>query len=129
MMFRYTILYVQDVAATLSFFETAFGFERGFLHPSGDYGELITGSTRLAFSATALMRQLGKNPAAPDAAKPTFEIALETDDVPAALQKAIQAGATLIQDARDEPWGQTTAYVADPNGYLIELCTPVKRRV
>jgi catechol 2,3-dioxygenase-like lactoylglutathione lyase family enzyme len=23
------------------------------------------------------------------------------------------------------PWGQTIAYVADPNGFLVELCTPV----
>jgi hypothetical protein len=23
------------------------------------------------------------------------------------------------------PWGQTIAYVADINGFLVELCTPV----
>lgn len=49
MIFRYTILYVEDVAASLAFYERAFAMERGFLHESGDYGELVTGATKLAF--------------------------------------------------------------------------------
>ena len=126
MIFRYTILYVDDVASSLDFFERAFGLKRGFLHESGDYGELTTGETKLAFSSRALMRQLDKNPASPTSDAPTFEIAFETDNVAAALRRARDAGATLIQDARDEPWGQTTSYVADPNGYLIEICTAVQ---
>jgi len=126
MKFRYTILYVDDVPATLDFFERAFGFERGFLHESRDYGEVATGETKLAVSSTALMRQLHKNPKAPESDAPTFEIAFETDDVKTALTKALDAGATLVQDVRDEPWGQTTSSVTDPNGYLIEICSPVQ---
>lgn len=126
MIFRYTILYVDDVSASLDFFERAFGFERGFLHESGDYGELATGNTKLAFSSNELMRQLDKDPASPKPDEPTFEIAFETDDVARALQTAVEAGATLIQDMREEPWGQTTSYVADPNGYLIEICSAVQ---
>lgn len=126
MILRYTILYVDDVPATLNFFERAFGLERGFLHESEDYGELITGETKLAFSSTALMRQLDKNPAAPNVDAPTFEIAFETKDVKASLAKALEAGATLVQDATDAPWGQTTSYVNDPNGYLIEICSAVQ---
>ena len=126
MIFRYAILYVDDVSASLDFFENAFGFDRGFLHETGDYGELTTGETKLAFSSTELMRKLEKNPASPKSDAPTFEIAFETDDFAGALHKAIKAGATLIQDVRDEPWGQTTSYVADPNGYLIEICSAVQ---
>lgn len=126
MIFRYAILYVDDVPATLDFFERAFGFERVFLHESGDYAELKTGETKLAFSSTALMKQLNKNPKAPNKDAPTFEIAFETEDVQKALQKAVEAGAALVQDVREESWGQTTSYVADPNGYLIEICSAVK---
>lgn len=125
MIFRYTIFYVDDVPATLDFYERAFGLQRGFLHESGDYGELTTGETKLAFSSTALMQQLEKNPAAPKVTAPTFEIAFEAENVKAALDRAIDAGATLIQDARDESWGQTTSYVNDPNGYLVEICSAV----
>ncbi len=126
MIFRYTILYVADVAASLDFFERAFGLERLFLHESGDYGELATGQTKLAFSSQALMQQLEKTPAMADPAAPTFEIAFETADVPKALARAVEAGAKLVQDAKDEPWGQVTSYVSDPDGYLIEICSPVQ---
>ncbi|WP_349367650.1 VOC family protein [Salinarimonas sp.] len=125
MKLKYTILYVDDVEATLVFYERAFGLERGMLHPSGDYGELATGATTLSFSSRRLMRELGKAPAAPDAKAPTFEIAFETGDVPAAYARAVAAGARPVQEPREEPWGQTTSYVADADGYLVEICSPV----
>lgn len=34
----YTIFYVDDVAATVSFFEAAFGLDRRFASPENDYG-------------------------------------------------------------------------------------------
>jgi len=126
MIFRYSILYVDDVAAALDFYERALGLERRFLHESGDYGELATGDTRLAFSSKTLMARLGKTPGTADAKNPVFELAFETDDVAAALKRAIDAGAALLQDAREEPWGQTTSYVSDPFGYLVEICSPVQ---
>jgi len=103
----------------MDFFTRAFGFKQRFIHESGDYGELSTGKTKLAFSSTELMKQLNKNPRAPSPANPTFEIAFESDNVAADLSRAIDAGATRVQEARDGPWGQTTSYVTDPNGYLI----------
>lgn len=125
MQLGYTILYVQDVKATLDFYETAFGLATRFLHDSGDYGELDTGATALAFSSHTLMRQLGKNPQPADPHAPSFEIALCTPDVPAALARAVAAGAKPIRPVETMPWGQTIAYVADLNGFLVELCTPM----
>ena len=125
MKFGYTILYVEDVPATLAFYEQAFAIRTRFLHESGGYGELETGATALAFASHAMLRQIGKHPAAPRADAPSFEIALITDDVPAALQRAIAAGAQPVQDATDMPWGQTLGYVRDRNGFLVEICTPM----
>ena len=125
MQLAYTILYVDNVAASLAFYEQAFGLRTRFLHESGDYGELDTGSTTLSFSSRALMTQLGKHPSRADAHAPCFEIAFTTADVPAAVAKAVAAGAELIQPPQDMPWGQTVAYVADRDGCLVELCTPV----
>ncbi|NOZ54999.1 MAG: VOC family protein [Gammaproteobacteria bacterium] len=126
MKFKYTILYVKDVAETLRFFNRAFGFKQAMLHESGDYGELDTGSTTLSFSSLKLMTDMGKTPGRANSSKPTFEIAFETDNVPAALAKALKAGATFVQGVEDMPWGQTTAYISDSNGFLIEICTPVR---
>lgn len=127
MKFKYTILYVKDVTSTLDFFKRAFGFDQQFLHESGDYGELSTGSTTLSFSAFSLMKDLGKSPAQAQAHAPVFEMAFESNDVRSDLARALEAGAVLQQDIREESWGQTTAYVIDPNGFLIEICSPVTR--
>lgn len=125
MQFRYSIFYVSSVPETLAFFEQAFGLTRGFLHESGDYGELATGDTKLAFSSLTLMHSLGKQAQTGNPAQPICEIALETDDVAGALQRALEAGATKVEGVKEMPWGQTIAYVHDNNGILIEICSPV----
>ena len=127
MRFGYTILYVDDVVDTLDFYQRAFGFRQKFLHPAGDYGELDTGDTVLAFSSLELMTSLGKSARRAGLAGATFEIAFIADDVAAALAQALAAGAQLVQDVEQKPWGQTTAYVADSNGFLIEICSPLDR--
>lgn len=125
MQFGYTILYVDDVPKTIAFYEAAFGFARRFVHEAGDYGELDTGSTALAFSSLRLMAELGKKPQRATAEAPSFEIAFTTADVPAAVAQAVAEGARLVQAPQQMPWGQTVAYVADINGALVELCTPM----
>lgn len=127
MKLKYTILYVENVSATLNFYEQSFGLQTKMLHESGDYGELDTGETTLAFSSLKLISDLGKNPIKADPSTPVFEIAFETQDVQKWLSQAIKSGAVLVQTIREEPWGQTTSYVSDPNGFLIEICSPVKQ--
>ena len=126
----YTILYVDDVAAALDFYERAFGLARRFFHDDDGkaYGELETGATRLAFASMTLASELlGNEPVRPDpAGKPlSFEIALTTSDVPALHARALSAGATSVKPPAQKPWGQTVAYVRDAAGYLVELCTPM----
>lgn len=125
MQLGYTILYVDDVRAAVDFYGRAFGLAPRFVHEGGDFGELDTGSTALAFCANSLLRQLGKTPAAPDPERPCSEIAFTTADVPAATERAVAAGATLLQAPEQMPWGQTVAYVRDPFGFWVELCTPM----
>ena len=108
----------------MDFYARAFGLELRFLHDGGDYGEMATGETRLAFSSIALMQSLGKQVASAAPERPSFELAFATDDVPAALERALSAGAALVQGATDMPWGQTISYVCAPEGTLVEICTP-----
>ncbi len=125
MFFRYTILYVRDVAATLDFYARAFGQAQGFLHESGHFGELLTGETKLSFCSIDLMTQLGKTVSTDRAALPAFEIAFETADVEAARARALAAGAEPVQGVEHMEWGQTTAYVRTPDGTMVEICTKV----
>ncbi|MBC7956951.1 MAG: VOC family protein [Cytophagales bacterium] len=125
----YTIVYVNDVAASLGFFERAFGLPRRFLHESGAYGEVETGATALGFAQHATARgNLGLDYVAADASKSPLgmELGLVTDDVAAACKKAVEAGATLLSAPVTKPWGQTVAYVRCPDGTLVELCTELK---
>ena len=126
----YVILYVSDVAASLAFYEKAFGLARRFFHDDNGkaYGELETGATRLAFASVALATEHLNQPvvtAAPDKAPLGVEIALTTADVPALFQGALQAGAIAVSEPATKPWGQTVAYVRDNSGFLVELCTPM----
>jgi len=124
----YTIVYVNDVAASLGFFERAFGLKRRFLHESGGYGEVETGNTTLGFAQHATARgNLGHDYVAADASTPPLgmELGLVTEDVPAACRQAVETGATLLTPPNTKPWGQTVAYVRCPDGTLVELCTEI----
>lgn len=128
--FGYTIAYVDDVDATLRFFTDAFAIERRFLTPEGDYGELATGSTTLAFVSTDLAASNldvagGFTALSSDRPPPAVTITLLADDVAAAVDAALTAGARRYVDPVAKPWGQVVAYVLDPNGLLIELATPI----
>ena len=124
----YTIIYVPSVADSLHFFAHAFGLERKFLHESGDYGELKTGETTLAFASHALgsMNFPQGHVHASESQLPLgMEIVLVTDDVELAHTSAIKQGAKELAAPVAKPWGQIVSYVRAPDGTLIELCTPV----
>jgi lactoylglutathione lyase len=126
----YVILYVKDVSATLAFYEKAFGLARRFFHDDNGkaYGELETGSARLAFASIELAKEHLKQEvvtASPGKPPLGFEIALLTANVPELFAQAVKAGATSVSEPSVKPWGQTVAYVRDANGFLVELCTPM----
>jgi lactoylglutathione lyase len=124
----YTIIYVPNVAESLSFFENAFGLPCRFLHESGDYGELETGETTLAFASL----ELGKInfstgfAAASESSQPLgFEVALVTLNVEEAHIKALSSGATELKSPESKPWGQVVSYVRCPDGIVVEICSPI----
>lgn len=128
MKFGYTIIYVPNVAESLSFFESAFGLTRRFLHESGDYGELETGETTLAFASHELGNvnfSTGFVPASESTKPLGFEIALVTPTVGEAHAKALAAGAAELKEPETKPWGQVVSYVRCPDGTLVEICSPV----
>jgi catechol 2,3-dioxygenase-like lactoylglutathione lyase family enzyme len=86
-----------------------------------------TGATTLSFAAIGLAKSnlpcefqensLSRAPAG-------FEVAFTTDDVAAAYQQALVAGATEVSKPLAKPWGQIVAFVRDKDGILVELCSP-----
>jgi lactoylglutathione lyase len=126
--FGYTIIYVPKVSESLAFFEKAFGFKTRFLHESGDYGELNTGDTTLAFASHTLGS--GHFPKgyveASASRKPLgMEVAFVCDNHSQAHAKALAAGASELNPPELKPWGQSVSYVRCPDGTLVELCSPI----
>lgn len=129
MKYGYTIIYVESVSETLEFYKKAFGFDTRFLHESGEYGELNTGETTLAFASHSLgeMNFSGKyQKTDPNRAPLGVELAFVSDDVAASYDKALAAGAVAIHSPVKKPWGQIVAYVRAKEGSLIELCSPME---
>ena len=128
MKFGYTIVYVASVPDALSFYEKAFGFQVRFLHDSEQYGELESGATTLAFASLTLGEMnfgSGYVPVSAAAAPPGIELAFVTEDVSAAYNKAIAAGAVAVHEPESKPWGQVVTYVRAREGTLVELCSPI----
>jgi len=126
--FGYTILYVQDVSKSVEFYEKAFGFERKFVTPENDYGELFVGETTLSFASITLAKSnLTDGFIESTTSNKPFgiEIGFVSDNVDETVSIAIKAGAILVEQPKTKPWGQVVAYLRDLDGFLIEICTAV----
>lgn len=127
--FRYTGFFVNDVPATVTFYEAAFGFTLRYMHPSSGYAELETGDTLLCFVSdafvdrAALLGGMAYTPNRADADAAAAQVAFVTDDMDADWGRAVAAGASIVKLPEAKPWGQTAGYLRDCNGVIVELNT------
>jgi lactoylglutathione lyase len=127
--FGWCILYVDNVESAARFYAEALGLAVRFAHESGTYTELETGATTLALcdraSATESSGFVLDRANSPTAT--ASNITLIYSDVEARWTHALQHGAQPVSAPVAKPWGQTCAYVRDPDGHLIELATAIDR--
>jgi lactoylglutathione lyase len=119
-----TIVYVDDVAGSLKFFEDVLGSKCAYKDEEVRYAQLAGDGTNLAFVDTKMMKDAmgaGWKADKPDG----FELTFVTDDVDGLLAKAIAAGAILVKEPMEAFWSKRVAYVKSPQGILIELCLPL----
>ena len=126
----YVIFYVADVEATIDHWSSAYGCKQKFMHESGEYAELDTGTVTIAFAGDALMKQNGvkyrKNRAADGSIG--GQVSFVTRDPEHSFTQAVERGARAIKKLERKPWGQTSGLLEDPNGILVEICTPIEHR-
>ena len=120
----FCIRYVPDVETSIAFYERAFGMEREMIVEGGSYGEL-KGPPPLGFASEAQAKTMVGRFAEQraDAPPQASELGFVVDDVQAAFDRAVAAGATPVQAPATKPWGQVVAYVRDCDGGLVEICT------
>ena len=127
----YVIVYVENVEATLAFYQQAFGFSIRMKYEEAgtvSYGELETGGVVLGFASHAMSSgNFRGNYIKPSADGEPYgqEIAFVTEDVAGVFKQAIEAGAIALAEPIQKPWGQTVAYLRAQEGTLIEVCSPI----
>jgi PhnB protein len=123
-------LYVEDAAVAAAFYRDAFGAEEiaRYLVPRHPSGVGPVKSVHLRIGATVLLVATA-NPRTPEtmtkwgACTPralqgfSSVVALDVDDVDAALARALAAGARQIHPPEDTLWGDRVAVIEDPFGH------------
>jgi lactoylglutathione lyase len=120
----YTIIFVEDIARTVEFYQNAFGLDADTVTPM--FARMRTGETSLAFGATANERRelagkvefrhntLDQDPAG-------IQVSFVSEQVEADYARAIAAGAIGVVEPEVQPWGQTVSRVRDLNGVLVGI--------
>lgn len=125
--FASVVIYVDDVPGVLAFYGRAFGLEPRFYDETAGFAELgPEGSIALAsHQAGEYMMPEAYRP--PDSSRRSgVEIAFWTQNVRAAYERAVGAGAVEMAPPRVMPWGQTVAYVESVEGTIIGFVTSIE---
>lgn len=122
---KYMILYVNDFEKTMDFYKGKLGLPVKMQQDT--YVEFDTGATTLSINTRKSVKELiGLQVPEGSASTQTFEIGFVVEDVAATIEVLRQQGVTIIKEPDTKPWGQTVAYVADPDGHYIEICTSME---
>ena len=110
----FPIFTTPDLPATVRFYRDLLGFRQAYQFPPEGEPEYVSlefaDGTQLAFAA---------NPQEPAADR--FEICIYVEAVDAAVERLRAAGAKVLQEPADQPWGERMAYVADPDGRRLHI--------
>ncbi|CUB21015.1 Lactoylglutathione lyase [Bacillus safensis] len=124
MKMKYTILYVNDVEASIHFYQHVLGFPIKLRVES--YVEFDTGDVTLSINSRQDVKEaLGLPVPETNQASQTFEIGFVVHDVDQTIASIKEKGVPIIKEPAKKPWGQTVAYVSNPDGHFIEICDAV----
>ncbi|MBE4907636.1 VOC family protein [Bacillus luteolus] len=118
-----TIL-TKDVPTMKNFYKDVLGFE--IKSDMDNYVEFESEGARFAICNREIMTQVtGGHPSYQDEKNgQAFELAFPCDspaDVQKTFEEIVSKGATPVKAPSAMPWGQTTAFFADPDGNIHEI--------
>ncbi len=122
---KYMILYVEKYDECLRFYKDILRLPIKGEH--GTYIEFDTGATILALNSKEDVREL-TGLSIPNGAleSSNFELGFVAEDVNETISKLREQGVRVLVEPITKPWGQTIAYVADPDGNYIEICSSLE---
>ncbi len=115
----YTGLIVQDPVRSKEFYTTHLGFETQI--DTGAYVHLIHSTTRLelALLKAGELDHMKELETATNGSG--LWIGLEVENADEESARLWDAGITIVQPPTDQPWGERTVVIKDPDGVLIYL--------
>jgi len=117
-------LMVEDMGRMIRFYRDVLGFEIREAEDTSNVYLVKDGTLFLLYGRQDFEKMTHRKYQYLKGLNGHFEIALYVDtfaEVDAAYEKAVAAGAQPVLPPEDEPWGQRTCYIADPEGNLIEI--------
>ncbi len=118
-----TGLFVNDLETMVAFYRDVMGMTADW--DGGPYAALYSGEAKLMLYGRKDFEVMTTRAYAyPDGLNGTLELAFDVGEVyqvDEEYARVVAAGAKPVYPPTDEPWGQRTCYVADPDGNLIEI--------
>jgi PhnB protein len=121
------VLAVEDASGAIDFYKQAFGAkERMRMDAPG--GKIAHAELEIGDSLIMLSDPFPQSTVKPpnEAGTSTMSIFMYSEDVDAAVQKAVDAGATLTMPVEDMFWGDRFGTVTDPYGHQWSISTHTK---
>ena len=117
-------LFVDDMATMFRFYRDVLGFEIKEAEDAVNVYLIKDGTLFMLYERKNFEKMTSRKYKYLKGLNGHFEIALYVDtfeEVDIEFAKAVSKGATPVLEPTDEPWGQRTCYIADPEGNLIEI--------
>ena len=117
--------YYQDAHAAIDFLERAFGFERHAVHESDgvvNHAELRVGSSGMIMLSTRRENPYGLS-APREVGGLTGSVYVVVEDPDAHHERAVAAGAQIVQELTDQDYGSRDYSARDPEGYVWHFGT------
>lgn len=117
-------LFVTDLARSRQFYVEALGFQVTRDEPA--YVALKQGEVHVNLGPFAGLREGHHLKVEGMPLGSRVEFCLEVDDLQAAYQRALNAGAKIETPIKERPWGRTDFRLVDPDGAYWRVTTPFK---
>lgn len=127
----HTDVRVTDQDEALAFYRDVIGLEVRTDVTMGDYRWLTVGppsqpEIEIILSSTDMGQPLTEEFEALLAKGNMYALIFRTDDVDSVFEKVSNAGADVLQEPIDQPYGVRDCAFRDPSGNMIRFSTPVK---
>ena len=122
----FPILYVSEMERSLQFYCELLGFSVSYRWPAEGLSTFVFLKLPPLGLGLATANETGGRVKLP-AERAQFELCVYVDDVDEAVKQLTAHGVVQLRAPESRPWGERNVYVADPDGYPIQITAALKQ--